>query len=129
MVVLIILIVIMVKACGAGGGTAQPKPHKTRVHKTTAAGVKASASPIDVAVNAVQATQGETVQLDYRINGPAGAMASVKIVVKNQVRQGGGVLHARRATAHQPGPYLPLPGGARPRHILVFGAGEPELRE
>ncbi len=84
-VVLIILIVLMAKACGGGGGAAQPKPHKTKVHKTAAAGgVKASASPIDVAVNAVQATQGETVQLDYRINGPAGAMANVKIAVKNQ---------------------------------------------
>jgi hypothetical protein len=84
-VVLIILVIIIVKACGGGGGAAQPKPHKTKVHKTAAGGgVKPSASPIDVAVNAVQVTRGEPVAVDYRIDGPVGVKGNVKIVVKDK---------------------------------------------
>ena len=84
LVVLIVLVVIIAKACSAGGGAGQPKPHKTKSHKTTAAGVKSSASPLAVAVNAVQVAQGESVAVDYRIDGPAGAKGNVKIVVKDK---------------------------------------------
>jgi hypothetical protein len=81
---LIILIVIVAKACGSGGGAVQPKPHKTKVHKTPAAGVNASASPIDVVVRSVQVAQGETVTVGYRFDDPTGANGNVKIVVKDK---------------------------------------------
>jgi hypothetical protein len=87
LVVLIVLIVILAKACG-GGGAVQPKPHKTKVHKTAAVSASPSASRFHVAVSAAQVAQGGTAQVDYRIGGPAGAKGNVKIVVKNMAGKG-----------------------------------------
>ena len=84
---LIVLIVILAKACG-GGGAVQPKPHKTKVHKTAAVSASPSASRFHVAVSAAQVAQGGTAQVDYRIGGPAGAKGNVKIVVKNMAGKG-----------------------------------------
>lgn len=85
-VMLIILIIILAKACsGGGGGAAQPRPHKTNVHKTTApGGVGVSPSPIDIVVRSVHVAQGQTVTVGYRINGPAGSKGNVKIAVKDK---------------------------------------------
>ena len=85
-VMLIILIIILAKACsGGGGGAAQPRPHKTNVHKTTApGGVGVSPSPIDIVVRSVHVAQGQTVTVGYRINGPTGSKGNVKIAVKDK---------------------------------------------